>query len=374
MELMKASNEWANRPSEERFPSLTAMHAFTSMQRRLSAGKVLANRAIEARPADSDPRNGLILATERGTANVSHWAFGQLASRAGAPAGYLRTLPAPMAADCINYGLKHARDVEDIGVMVRKSTDLATLPTVAAVTGPNYGRIWNSTITEALVSRFGDGLSGDFCIPGAFKGRVTGTDGPKGFGATDDETTLYAGDRDMFVFLADQTNRIEIPNRRDGKSGTMARGFFVSNSEVGAGTLAISTFLFDYMCCNHIVWGATQYKQVKIRHTAGAPHRWLETALPALEDMRQSGTGNLSGLISNAMRRKVDDVDAFLAKRFSTSQVTGIKAAHVADEGRPIETLWDVTTGITAYARDITYTADRVAIEKIGGDVLDMAA
>ena len=45
------------------------------------------------------------------------------------------------------------------------------------------------------------------CVPGEFGGRVT---------VTKDNTTLYASDRDMFVFLADEENRIELPNR-DGR-------------------------------------------------------------------------------------------------------------------------------------------------------------
>ena len=36
----------------------------------------------------------------------------------------------------------------------------------------------------------------------------------------------------MFVFLADEENRIELPNRRAGRFGAFARGFFVWNSEV----------------------------------------------------------------------------------------------------------------------------------------------
>ena len=44
------------------------------------------------------------------------------------------------------------------------------------------------------------------------------------------------------------------------------------------------------------------------------------------------------------------------------------------DEGRPIETLWDVVTGATAYARSIPYTADRVEFEAEAGKVLDLVA
>jgi hypothetical protein len=80
----------------------------------------------------------------------------------------------------------------------------------------------------------------------------------------------------MFVFLADEERRIEIPNRRNGQPGSLARGFFVWNSEVGNTTLGAGFFLFDYVCCNRYVWGADQYTEVRIRHTSGAPDRWIE--------------------------------------------------------------------------------------------------
>lgn len=44
------------------------------------------------------------------------------------------------------------------------------------------------------------------------------------------------------------------------------------------------------------------------------------------------------------------------------------------DEGRPIETLWDIVTGATAYARAIPYTADRVEFEAKAGEILDLVA
>ncbi len=54
-----------------------------------------------------------------------------------------------------------------------------------------------------------------------------------------ENTTLYASDRDMFVFLADEDRRIEVAGR------SLARGFFVWNSEVGDKTLGAGFFLFD---------------------------------------------------------------------------------------------------------------------------------
>jgi len=36
-------------------------------------------------------------------------------------------------------------------------------------------------------------------------------------GITRDNTTIYASDRDLFVFLADEEHRIEIGDRRNGE-------------------------------------------------------------------------------------------------------------------------------------------------------------
>ncbi len=87
-------------------------------------------------------------------------------------------------------------------------------------------------------------------------GRGAWVPGIFGRNATVDKayTTLYASDRDMFVFLADEDRRIEIPNRRDGKPGSLTRGFFVWNSELGNTTLGGGFFLFDYVCSNRYVW------------------------------------------------------------------------------------------------------------------------
>jgi hypothetical protein len=362
--LTQASRQWASRPSDERFVSLTELDAHCQNVRTNSRARVVPNRALRAEPTPDN--SGLVVVGPNGSpVSPTHWAFGQLAQRADAPAGYLRDLPSPLAADCINYGLMR-RDVEEMGVLLNKGSDSYQL---TAVTGPNYGRVWNSTITRALVDRFGDGITGDFRVPGEFGRAVT---------VTKENTTLFASDRDMFVFLADEKNRIEIPDRRDGQPGTLARGFFVWNSEVGAGTLGIATFLFDYVCCNRMVWGARQYGEIRVRHTAGAPMRWLEDVTPAIERYANSSTHSITHAIEQARLAKIgngsDDVREFLAKRFNRSQAGAMMAAHMSDEGRPIETLWDATVGATAYARGLQYQDARVDIEREAGKILDLAS
>lgn len=363
--LHTASRQWASRPADERFTSLTDLHAHTLSQRQRSAGKVVSSRGITAigDAADSEHKGLLIEGPNGNRVAPTHFSFGQLANLSGAPAGYLRGLPAPLAADCINWGLKVSRDVEDVGLLLRREDEGISL---AAATGPRYGRIWNSDITSALVRRFGNGIDGDFTVPGEFGKAVQ---------VTKANTTLYAGDRDMFVFLADEQNRISLPNRRDGQSGSLARGFFCWNSEVGSSTFGIAMFLFDYVCCNRIVWGAQGYKEIRIRHTAGAPDRLLEEALPVLEAYSHSSATPIEAQLKAAQQQKVDNVEAFLKGRnWSSSLIAKAQAAHEDEEGRPMETLFDVVTGATAAAKRIPFQDDRVAVERAAGKLLDLVA
>lgn len=360
--LMQASHQWATRPSDQRFTSLLELDQHCQNQKDRSAARVLPNRGLHVAPVESDNKALVCIGPNGGPVNMTHWSFGQMAQLGGAPAAYLRTLPTPVAADCLNYGLHVARDVEDCGVLLYKNGGPAEL---RAVTGPNYGRVWNADITRSLIARFGDGLTGDFKIPGEFGKRVQ---------ITKENTTLYASDRDMFVFLADEEHRIEMPGRRNGETGSLARGFFVWNSEVGKTSLGVSTFLFDYVCCNRIVWGAQDVSEIRINHTSGAPARFLEEVTPALQAYATSSTAGIKLLLSQARAARIENVDDFLMNRFSKSQSAAISAAHLADEGRPIETLWDAATGITAYARGIAYQDARIEIEREAGKVLKLAA
>lgn len=366
--LTAASRQWATRPDDQRFTSLDAMLDKMLADRENSRSLAISSRKVEARPVEDDKgrMTGLAICGPDGQPTIpTHWAFGQVAARAEAPAGYLRKLPSDVAADCINYGLK-SRKIEDIGVLLRGG---ASVPELACMTGPNYGRVWNADVVAALIERFGDGINGDFRVPGEFGQQVD---------VTKRNTTLFASDRDMFVFLADETNRLSIPNRRNGEPGSLARGFFVWNSEVGSTTLGIATFLFDYVCSNRIVWGAQGVQEIRIRHTVSAPDRFIEEVTPAIEAYRESSALGIEEQLRAAQAKRIGDaeeVEQFLTKkhRFTRSQVAAINLAHINEEGRPIESLWDAATGITAYAKGIKHQDARVEIERAAGRVLTLA-
>lgn len=368
--LSAASNQWMSRPADQRFLSLHEMGAKLNWQRDHSKSVVVNSKKLVAVASDdfADTKTLRIHGPNGVGYEPTNWAFGQISQRAEAPAKYLRTLPAQMAADCINYGLQYKRDIADVGVYIQKDINedgTVTEATLRACTGPQYGRIYNSDIVDQLIRTFGNGVDGDFRVPGEFGQRIE---------VDRNNTTLYASDRDMFVFLADEVNRVEIPNRRNGETGSLARGFFISNSEVGNSTFDIDTFFFDYACKNRTVWGVTGHKSLKLRHTVSAPDKFLEEITPALIALRNASTFDIVDSVKAAQSAKVDDVSAFLAKRFNAKQAALIQAAHLEEEQRPIETLWDASVGITAHAKSIVWQDDRVAMERIAGDVLDLVA
>jgi len=370
--LMQASHQWASRPADQRFLDLNELLARTRQGKDNSTGKVVATKQLHFEPMDD--HKGLKIVGQNGVpADVTHWSFGQLAGLAKAPAGYLRELPAELVADNLNYGLRFRREIDEVGVLLTReqvSVDGFAAPAsrveMKAATGPNYGRIWNADIAQSLVNRFGDGRTGDFRVPGEFGKQVD---------ITRNNTTIYGSDRDMFVFLADEEHRIDMQGRRNGEPGSLARGFFVWNSEVGSTSFGVAFFLFDYVCMNRIVWGVQQYSEMRLRHTVSAPDKWLDQAEPLLIEYANSAAGPIEETIRNAQQKKLVDLDDFLkSRKFNKSQISAIKATHEAEEGRPIETLWDVTVGVTAYAKQIQYQDDRVAVERAGGKILDLVA
>jgi hypothetical protein len=224
------------------------------------------------------------------------------------------------------------------------------------------------------MNKFGDGVTGDWTVPGEFGVAVD---------VNKRNTTLYASDRDMFVFLADEKNRIEVPNRRDGKSGLLARGFFAWNSEVGNTTFGLAKFYFDYVCQNRMVWGVEGFKEIKIRHTVSAPDRFIEQAMPMLQAYANESASPVIDMIKAAQLIRVadsaDDLAEFAAKRFSQQYkspkfVDRIATAHILEENRPIESLYDVTNAMTALARDLPHADSRVALEREAGRLMALAA
>jgi hypothetical protein len=370
----RVSSEWSSRPADERYLSLSELFATVRGRAERSRTRTAESAAIrvEANRHDAE-RLALMLPGEDVPLVPTHWSFGQLASLVGAPAAYLRAVPASLAGINLQYGLtSHSAElvktleVEDGRVELR------------AVTGPDYGRIYDHELVAAVQRIAGDG-TGDtrWKVPGVLDWS-TGIYNPR-VDVTRDTTTLYASDRDIFLFLVDDLDPIEAGRLSDGSPDLYFRGFYCWNSEVGAKTLGIASFYLRAVCQNRNLWGVEDFEEIMIRHSKFAASRFAHEAAPALSRFANSSPMPFINGIKAARERIVartdEDRTEFLRKRgFSKSETAKVIETVLAEEGRKPESIFDFVQGIAAAARNKPYQDARLDLETRAKKLLDRAA
>jgi hypothetical protein len=355
--LTHANREWESRPADERFGSLQDMHRAALAFRTNAAQAIVPAKSLIVRPED----NGLVVTGSTGLpACLTHFSFGQLATKAGAPAGYLRTLPAKLAAECINTGIQSIDGDDNSMLLFDRQNGLK----LRALTSEKYSRIWNSDVTDRLMKIEAEGPWQP--APAAF-------DGSRG---------LYLGDRDMFAFMVDNNRRIF----EKGPAGGLSRGFFMWNSEVGARSIGVVTFLYEYVCGNHRVWGASDVKEVSIRHVGDlgkdCEHAFAKLAVE-LKRYADSSAEDDEAKVAAAMKfqigaTKEEVIDAVF--KFATGNLSRTKITEAYDLAATREdwygsprTAWGLSGGMTELARDLPNADERHALDKAAGKILEMA-
>jgi hypothetical protein len=370
----RVSSEWFSRPADDRYLSLSELLAAVRGRAERSRARTVESAAIRVEASRDDAeRLALMLAGEDVPLVPTHWSFGQLASFVGAPATYLRQLPAPLAGINLQHGLASHRaeliktlEVEDGRVELR------------AVTGPDYGRIYDHELVTAVQRIAGNG-TGDtrWKVPGVLDWS-TGIYNPR-VDVTRDTTTLYASDRDVFLFLVDDLNPIEAGRLPDGSPDLYFRGFYCWNSEVGAKTLGIASFYLRAVCQNRNLWGVENFEEITIRHSKFAASRVAHEAAPALTRFANSSSMPFVNGIKAARERIVartdEDRTEFLRKRgFGKAETAKIIETVLAEEGRKPESIFDFVQGITAVARDKPHQDARLDLETRAKKLLDRVA
>ncbi len=369
----RVSSEWFKRPVDERYLSLTDLHSSVKQRSARSKTRVVESETIRVEASRDNPeRLTLMLPGSDAPIASTHWSFGQLASLVGAPATYLRQLPAALAGINLQYGLTSHR-AEQVKTLEIENGRLE----LRAVTGPDYGRIFDHELVEAVQKIAGNG-TGDtrWKVPGVLDWS-TSIYNPHA-DITKDTTTLYASDRDVFLFLVDDLNPIEAGKLPDGSPDIFFRGFYCWNSEVGARTLGIASFYLRAVCQNRNIWGVEDFEEITIRHSKYAASRFALEAEPALLQFAESSPMPFVNGIKAARERIVarDDEDraTFLRKRgFSKAETTKIIDTVLTEEGHPPASIFDFVQGITRVARDKQHQDVRLEMEGKAKKLLDLA-
>ena len=368
--LTLASKQWMTRPADERYDSLDALHAAVLHHRNVAAEQravPLSRLQIVARADDAGVLRP-VLGSKANTdmaADFTHYSFGQFCRRLATgdrpvPAGYLRTLPAELAATNLNHALTRA--VDDTDVEEREGTLLFAQNgrlVLRAITSDRYTRIWNSDVTRRLLQFT--------ALNPIWQPAPAGFDGSRG---------LYASDKDMFAFLVDNDRRIfeTLPG------GGFSRGFFVWNSEVGDAAFNIMTFLYQYICGNHMVWGASGVTHVRIPHIGNADERAFGKIAVELRKYHDASAEDEEAKISAMIRKEIAGTkDEILDALFglNVTRKVAARAVEIAEQsedryGNP-RSVFAIVSGITEQARDKANADERVALEVQAGKVAQIA-
>ena len=347
-----AHKEWATRPPDERFDSVHALHE-AARTRRLRTEE----RHIETVDFGTEAVSDDVLALRDPSgrpAALTHWSFEQLATIAGAPPKYLRTLPAPIASAAINHGLRRQRREQH-----QLFTDQAAPWTVHAITSPRYARVHHDELADRVLDLMASHPA--WQLPLGYKDGV--------FGAERVPSGAYLGDRDMFLFLVDGNRDLDDPT--DPSRSGLFRGFILRNSDVGAAALTLDVFVFRVVCGNHIIWGFQHVAGFRRRHVGTSIQDAWSSSLVSVRTALDADPADDRAMLLRATSQEIaptrDGVLDAVTQRLDLPQKSAAEAYSLAEQHeRNPRSVWGYVQGLTRLSQrtpwqDGRFTLDRAA-------------
>jgi hypothetical protein len=278
---------------------------------------------------------------------LNDWSFTQFCQLSGASKDTVNRLRADTAVQVFT-DLLSSRD--ELGDTLQ--TLVMDDRIIRSINGPGYRRLWNSELVALLME-----YATDFTSP------------QKGFNGA---TGLYAGEQDMFCFLIDPTGWVEISGE------AFAPGFFVWNSEVGRRSIGISTFWFQSVCANHVVWDATEITEYTRRHTGSVDTAFtqIRRIIKALVTKRDDRKDAFAATIAKAMRMRYGHDAQEVTKQLTAAgfaKTLAARAAAIAQEkGR--FSLWAVVDALTQVNREQQFAGGRSEADAKAARLLTLSA
>jgi hypothetical protein len=384
--LYEASNQWASRPPDERFWTISEAHqaALVSMDRSEEIDRTSGTLHMGVDP--KIPGEVFLVGPSGNPAKLTHAGFSRLCSYVTAPASYLRTLPETHAAACLEHGLTKLNSGTSAKLLLHR--DSTNHPVLRDITSEKYSRIWTYEVTERL-RRLEDEQG--WKLPPA---RPAHIGDPRARPATESDVVrcshaglgikvgstiapagAYVSDHDGFFFLVDDTRPI-----RDARGSVLFRGFFVDTQEIGGRSLRITMFLFASVCGNHIVWDVAESREIRIRHIGKAGDKtWAELAGTISRYAESSAAGDEAAIRGFQTRLIADTREALIDKLFGLDIAPrkvlgeGFERAKNSDHvyGDP-RSIWGFVNGLTEVARDLQYADERSELDRSAAKILKM--
>lgn len=351
-----AQRQYYSRPSDQKFSSVDDLLASVEGRRKRS---IEFDGDISDVTAHQATGGGIELVAKGQFMNPTHYAFGQTCNLIGAPAAYLRKLSSQgkedMVVGLLNHGIqKRERDGFKFLAVDAPDGDSTEL---YATTSPSYGRIYDNDVV-GMTKQVIDAQDGKFFSP---------------WGWGKKHRALFGSQQDVFMYFIDGGSIVDGGGERD----QLHRGIYVWNSEVGAATFGIATFLFRETCGNFLVWGAQNIKILNIRHTSGGPAKFVAEAAPALKEFANTSVRQLEAGVRAAkaygLPTDEDEIVKFGVKHgFNRAETKRAIAAANTEEGQ-CASLWDLVNGFTATARMMVHADAKDSMEVRAGKLMKLA-
>jgi hypothetical protein len=263
-------------------------------------------------------------------------------------------LPAPIAADALNYGLRR-QTREQQQLLIDRNDPW----TVHAITSPRYARVHHAELASRVLALMDQHPA--WQLPLGYKDGV--------YGAERVPSGAYLGDRDMFLLLVDGNRTLDDPT--DRTDAGLFRGFILRNSDVGAAALTLDLFLFRAVCLNHVIWGFQHVVGFRRRHVGASIQEAWTTSLNDVRTALDADTAADRTVILRAIAQELgptrDAVVDAVTTRLDLSQKQAAEAFTLAEqnESNP-RSIWGYVQGLTRLSQrtpwqDARYTLDRAA-------------
>jgi hypothetical protein len=338
--LTGAHNELFRRGPDEAFASLQELWEHCQREKELSQDRW--NPPQDLRPRPHGDRLVLSLGGDDGSL-LNDWSFTQLCGLAGVSKDTVNRLSPSTAA--LVFGETMPSSNKPLQLFTEN--DL-----VRSIHGHSYTRLHNADLVTMLRE-----FAVDFQPPQ--KARTGGTG-------------LYCGEQDLFAFLIDPTGWAEI----DGEA--FAPGFFVWNSEVGKRSIGISTFWFQAVCANHIVWDAVEVTEFTRKHT-GKVGEALGDIRRIVEQLVEKRDSRRDGFVA-VMRKAMETTLGTDAEEATKSLIkAGIgkglakRALEIAEtKGR--FTVFALVDALTRLAGESEFAGERTDADEKAAKLLELVA
>jgi len=343
--LDRASRELFSREPDERCGDVQDLWQKCQVKRNASRDRWEPPDQIRTKADAVDPANTRLRFTA-GTDGywLNDWSFSQLCKMAGVAKDTVNKL-SPETADRVFRETLPRGGSKPLQLFLED--DL-----VRSIHGTQYTRLWDVDLVNVIRE-----FAVDFSPP------QKGANGATG---------LYVGEQDMFCFLVDPAGWTEI----DGEA--FAPGFFLWNSEVGRRSLGISTFWFQAVCANHIVWDAVEVTDFTRKHTARVSEGLgeIRRIIEGLVEKRDARRDGFADVVRKAMRTTLgSDAEEALKALSRHGFPRGLAKTAVeiaAEQGRL--TVFAVVDALTRLAGRIENAGERTEADGKAASLLQLVS